>query len=129
MTRASHSNLKFLKSYNFMFLHCCQDYLKMKKSWKKRVSGCNSVDLKTEKFSRTLGLSYSSLLKVKSFHLKKKNFMASFYRWGSTASRLQPLRGGSLLIFTIQFNFYLHPTCLLIHNESGLLWHNNLDGP
>ena len=32
----------------------------------------------------------------------KKNFMAPFYGWGSTASRLQPLRGGSLL-FTIQF--------------------------
>ena len=34
--------------------------------------------------------------------LLKKNFMAPFYGWGSTASRLQPLRGGSLL-FTIQF--------------------------
>ena len=35
--------------------------------------------------------------------LKKTwNFMAPFYGWGSTASRLQPLRGGSLL-FTIQF--------------------------
>ena len=33
---------------------------------------------------------------------KKKNFMAPFYGWGSTASRLQSLRGGSLL-FTIQF--------------------------
>ena len=32
----------------------------------------------------------------------KKNFMAPFYAWGSTASRIQPLRGGSLL-FTIQF--------------------------
>ena len=32
----------------------------------------------------------------------KKNFMAPFYGWGSTASRLQPLLGGSLL-FTIQF--------------------------
>ena len=32
----------------------------------------------------------------------EKNFMALFYGWGSTASRLQPLRGGSLL-FTIQF--------------------------
>ena len=30
------------------------------------------------------------------------NFMAPFYGWGSTASRLQPLRGGSLL-FTTQF--------------------------
>ena len=28
--------------------------------------------------------------------------MAPFYGWGSTASRLQPLGGGSLL-FTIQF--------------------------
>ena len=28
--------------------------------------------------------------------------MAPFYGWGSTASRLQPLRGGSLLL-TIQF--------------------------
>ena len=28
--------------------------------------------------------------------------MASFYGWGSTSLRLQPLRGGSLL-FTIQF--------------------------
>ena len=29
--------------------------------------------------------------------LKKKHFMAPFYGWGSTASRLEPLRGGSLL--------------------------------
>ena len=28
--------------------------------------------------------------------------MAPFYGWGSTASRLEPLRGGSLL-FTIKF--------------------------
>ena len=32
----------------------------------------------------------------------KKNFMTLFYGWGSTASRLQPLWGGSLP-FTIQF--------------------------
>ena len=32
---------------------------------------------------------------------KKNNFMATFYGWGSTASRLDPLRGGSLL-FTIK---------------------------
>ena len=30
------------------------------------------------------------------------NFMAPFYGWGSTASRLEPLRGGSLL-FTTKF--------------------------
>ena len=34
--------------------------------------------------------------------LLKKNFMAPFYGWGSTASRLEPLRGGSLL-FTTKF--------------------------
>ena len=33
---------------------------------------------------------------------KKKNFMASFYGWGSTASRLVLLRGGKLL-FTTKF--------------------------
>ena len=32
----------------------------------------------------------------------KKNFMAPFYGLGSTASRLEPLRGGSLL-FTTKF--------------------------
>ena len=26
---------------------------------------------------------------------EKKNLMASFYGWGSTASRLEPLRGGT----------------------------------
>ena len=33
---------------------------------------------------------------------KKNNFMASFYGWGSTASKLEPLQGGSLL-FTTKF--------------------------
>ena len=33
---------------------------------------------------------------------KTNNFMASFYRWGPTASRLEPLREGSLL-FTTKF--------------------------
>ena len=33
---------------------------------------------------------------------KKTNFMDPFYGWGLTASRLQPLRGGSLL-FTTKF--------------------------
>ena len=37
------------------------------------------------------------------FFLKKKNFMGPFYRRGSTVSRLQPLRGGSLL-FTTKFS-------------------------
>ena len=38
--------------------------------------------------------------------LGKKNFMAPFYGWGSTASRLEPLRGGSLL-FTTNFHLLL----------------------
>ena len=33
---------------------------------------------------------------------KTLNFMASFYGWGSTASRLEPRRRGSLL-FTTKF--------------------------
>ena len=33
---------------------------------------------------------------------KNKNFMVPFYGWGSTASRLVPLQGGSLL-FTTKF--------------------------
>ena len=35
-------------------------------------------------------------------HSFKKNCMAPFYGWGSTASRLEPLQGGSLL-FTTKF--------------------------
>ena len=34
---------------------------------------------------------------------KKKNFLAPFYGWGSTASRLEPLRGGSLWFFGTYF--------------------------
>ena len=36
------------------------------------------------------------------FFKKKTNFMTSFYGWGSTAARLEPLGGGSLL-FTTKF--------------------------
>ena len=39
---------------------------------------------------------------VKSLKKNFKNFMAPFYGWGSTASRLEPLRGSSLL-FTTKF--------------------------
>ena len=35
----------------------------------------------------------------------KKNFIAPFYGWGSTASRLEPLRGGSLLFTTSSQKF------------------------
>ena len=41
------------------------------------------------------------LLRI-SLYFKKTNFMAPFYGWGSTVSRLEPLPGGSLL-FTTKF--------------------------
>ena len=41
-------------------------------------------------------------IKLKKNFKKKKNFMAPFYGWGSTASRLEPLQGVSLL-FTTKF--------------------------
>ena len=44
--------------------------------------------------------------------------MAPFYGWGSTASRLQPLQGGSLL-FTIQFPEI--PGTHFINLEGGIL--------
>ena len=42
--------------------------------------------------------------------------MAPFYGWGSTASRLQPLRGGSLL-FTIQLEKYGKVESVNTHND------------
>ena len=33
--------------------------------------------------------------------IKKKHFMVLFHEWGSTASRLEPLKGGGLL-FTLK---------------------------
>ena len=54
---------------------------------------------------------------VKKIKLKKNtNFMAPFYGWGSTASRLEPLRGGSLLFTTKFRDLYLSkasgPDCI-----------------
>ena len=45
-------------------------------------------------------IGWLNFLKSCEFFMKKKNFMAPFYGWGSTASRLEPLRGGSLLCTT-----------------------------
>ena len=45
---------------------------------------------------------YVLLIAVPDSDYQKKNFMAPFYGWGSTASRLEPLRGSSLL-FTSKF--------------------------
>ena len=54
----------------------------MKKSWKKRVSGCNLVAVKTTwKFSKILGLPSLSLLEVKSFHLPSPELAPPIYKW------------------------------------------------
>ena len=50
--------------------------------------------------------------------------MATFYGWGSTASRLQPLRGGSLL-FTIQSPEISDTP----RNFCNLLYHHNCNYP
>ena len=52
-------------------------------------------------FSQNVGRSNLFSMLVRRSKLKK-NFMTPFYGWGSTASRLEPLRGGSLL-FTTKF--------------------------
>ena len=44
----------------------------------------------------------NQLYEAKDLFFLKKNFMALFYGWGLTASRLEPLRVGSLL-FTTKF--------------------------
>ena len=51
------------------------------------------------------------------FVLKKTNFMAPFYGWGSTASRLEPLRGGSLLFTTKSIKVYVFLLNLLNYKE------------
>ena len=47
-----------------------------------------------------------------------ENFMAPFYGWGSTASRLQPLRGGSLL-FTTKFPEIRSPHFIYLGKMKG----------
>ena len=46
--------------------------------------------------------------------------MAPFYGWGSTASRLQPLRGGSLLFTTVGRSKYTW-TELFLNSESDIV--------
>ena len=48
-------------------------------------------------------MEFDAISKFACAEKKNLNFMAPFYGWGSTASRLEPLRGGSLL-FTTKFS-------------------------
>ena len=49
-----------------------------------------------QEFTKAAEMNLDELLKK----TLKKNFMAPLYGWGSTVSRLEPLRGGSLLLTT-----------------------------
>ena len=51
--------------------------------------------------------------------------MAPFYGWGSTASRLVPLRGGSVL-FTIKFQIFL---VLILSTSEGWKAESTLEPP
>ena len=53
-------------------------------------------------FSQNVGCCNMFSMHVRRSTAKKKHFMAPFYEWSSTASRLEPLQGGSLL-FTTNF--------------------------
>ena len=59
---------------------------------------------KFSKFVKSAILDFENAKKTKNARIivikKKKNFTAPFYGWGSTTSRLEPLRGGSLLFTT-----------------------------
>ena len=90
------------KAYSYI----TNDFIEMKKAKGTKKCVVNKMlrfdDYKKCLFDngKVLTQSHNKGLKVKK--KKKKNFMAPFYGWGSTASRLEPLRGGSLL-FTTKF--------------------------
>ena len=54
-------------------------------------------------------LEKSTSVSMETKNLKNFNFLAPFYGWGSTASRPQPLRGGSLLFTTVLRNSWYRP--------------------
>ena len=69
-------------------------------SWCYLLSFNQSSSTKTQReIRRRIDSNINISSSLKNF---KKNFMAPFYGWGSTASRLVPLWGGSLL-FTLKF--------------------------
>ena len=80
---------KFAPPYSILFMAELEEEILRKVEFKK--ISINFLDVTV---SITKG--------IKNFKKKKNNFMAPFYGWGSTASRLEPLRGGSLL-FTTKF--------------------------
>ena len=68
---------------------------------RKDIQQCDKDSNNDIQFCR-LEVFYEEIV-LKHIQRLKKDFMAPFYRWGSTASRLEPLRGGSLL-FTTKFS-------------------------
>ena len=76
-------------------------------AYKKIEKVCKIIHNKTQVImDATEELSVTYAIEILGFNNPKinfkKNFMAPFYGWGSTALRLEPLRGGSLL-FTTKF--------------------------
>ena len=68
---------------------------------KGRGGGGKSAEMaQNKKFGRSCSISQDQ--SIIWFFTFKKNLMAPFYGWGSTASRLEPLQGDSLL-FTTKF--------------------------
>ena len=65
--------------------------------------------------------------------IKKKNFMAPFYGWGSTTSRLEPLRAGSLLFTanpfygSVPFLYLLRTSEKKVSETSVMKWVNVLN--
>ena len=81
-----------LLSLIFLFL-----WLTLNKLMSVGYTAMKSVDFYWNAYFLAIEICYTA------FSALKKNFMAPFYYgWGSTVSRLQPLRGGSLL-FTTKF--------------------------
>ena len=65
-----------------------------------------SEGLKFCKFTQKRKKSKTCYEKTSKKKKRKKNFMGPLYGWGSTALRLKPLQGGSLL-FTTSFQKFL----------------------
>ena len=65
-----------------------------------------SEGLKFCKFTQKRKKKAKHVMKKHQKKKRKKNFMGPLYGWGSTALRLEPLQGGSLL-FTASFQKFL----------------------
>ena len=111
-----------------MFLHCCQDCLKMKKSWKKRVSGCNSVDVKTmqilQNFRITLLKAFPSL-KAFTSTLHASSMYESRLLWHNDCSIKSKWHMACLFLFILKYaiHFYIYHQSAQTLSVSKFKWH------